>query len=363
MRSWSHREFEIIEAENFARVGGSSGLYPAVLSVWGIVAFVVIVDWLDTAPVQIVGYVLYPLEYVINAALFPHAVTQLHGNATALLILIPTLAMMFVGVDRHSSPRRGRPQSAPIPSPDSLMRSSIFALAAALAVAAIPSAQPFAQLATMTPAPSQNPQFTSDPEAWRPVAHYDLALPTGEAEAYASIWQDRLDESNRKPPPAPLPGQKPNPAMSYAVGNRGASEWNFSINFQSKLVVLTVLHTPHVCTDEYPSPSLAAKIKVCPMRLVTFEGDHYSIIDGAACFLLKTGEGPIEDFDGDHDARFLRCKCARVQNSLHGLTYRHRAVCSNRSLASCRCRSREIGHPSELKDRGFPPCQLFAFFP
>jgi len=103
MRSWSHREFEIIEAENFARLGGSSGLYPAVLSVWGIVAFVVVVDSLDTASLQIVGYVLYPLEYVINAALFPHAVTQLHGNATALLILIPTLAMFFVGVaaSRH----------------------------------------------------------------------------------------------------------------------------------------------------------------------------------------------------------------------------------------------------------------------
>jgi len=69
------------------------------------------------------------------------------------------------------------------------MRSSIFALAAALAVAAIPSAQPVAQLATMTPGPTQNPRFTSDQEAWRPVAHYDLALPTGEAEAYASIWQ------------------------------------------------------------------------------------------------------------------------------------------------------------------------------
>ena len=98
MRSWSHREFEIIEAENFARVGGSSGLYPAVLSVWGIVAFVVVVDWLDTASLQIVGYVLYLVEYVVNAVLFPHAVTQLHGNATALLILIPTLAMFFVGV-------------------------------------------------------------------------------------------------------------------------------------------------------------------------------------------------------------------------------------------------------------------------
>ena len=98
MRSWSHREFEIIEAENVARASGSSGLYPAVLSVWGIVAFVVIVDWLDTSAVQIFGYVLYPLEYVINSVLFPHAVTQLHGNATALLILIPTLGMFFVGV-------------------------------------------------------------------------------------------------------------------------------------------------------------------------------------------------------------------------------------------------------------------------
>jgi len=98
MRSGGRREFEIIEAENFARLGGSSGLYPLVLSVWGIVAFVVVVDWLDTASLQIVGYVLYPVEYVVNALLFPHAVTQLHGNATALLILIPTLAMMFVGV-------------------------------------------------------------------------------------------------------------------------------------------------------------------------------------------------------------------------------------------------------------------------
>jgi len=173
------------------------------------------------------------------------------------------------------------------------MRPSVFALG--VAVAGIPLGQPFAQLTTTTQAPAQNPQFTPDPEAWRPVAHYDLALPTGEAEAYASIWQDRLDESNRNPPPALLPGQRPNPAMSYAVGNRGASEWNFSINFQTKLVVLSVLHTPHICTDEYPSPSLAAKIKVCPMRLVTFEGDYYSVINGAACFLLKTGDGPTED--------------------------------------------------------------------
>ena len=37
-----------------------------------------------------------------------------------------------------------------------------------------------------------SPRFTPDPERWRPVAYSDLKIPVGEAEAYASIWQDRL---------------------------------------------------------------------------------------------------------------------------------------------------------------------------
>ena len=125
--------------------------------------------------------------------------------------------------------------------------------------------------------------YTPDPGAWRPVAYSDLMFPAGEAESYASIWQDRLNESNQNSPPMVAGGQPRN--MSIAVGNRGATEWHFTINFQSKLVVLTVLDTPRICTDEYPSPSVAAKIKVCPMRLVTIEADHYTVTNGAACFL------------------------------------------------------------------------------
>ena len=107
----------------------------------------------------------------------------------------------------------------------------------------------------LLPATASPGSFTPDPERWRPVAYSDLRLPRGEAESYASIWQDRLDESNSKPPPAPVPGRPlPDPSLSYAVGNRGASEWHFTINFQTKLAALTVLDTPHVCTDEYPSP-------------------------------------------------------------------------------------------------------------
>ena len=135
--------------------------------------------------------------------------------------------------------------------------------------------------------------FTPDPGSWRPVAYTDLMFPLGEAEAYASIWQDRLDESKRRlASKAPEPNHRD---MSLAVGNRAAREWHFTINFQSKLVVLSVLDTPVVCTDEYPSPSEAVKIRVCPMRLVTIEGEGYTIRDGAACFLEKEPTGPMED--------------------------------------------------------------------
>jgi hypothetical protein len=143
------------------------------------------------------------------------------------------------------------------------------------------------------PASADAQTYTADPGAWRPVAYSDLLFPIGEAESYASIWQDRLDESNRRPPPAPSPDQPLN--MSSAVGNRGATEWHYSINFQTKLVALTVLDTPWVCTDEYPSPSPVARIKVCPMRLVTIEGDHYSVANGAACYLEKQPNAPFED--------------------------------------------------------------------
>jgi hypothetical protein len=149
----------------------------------------------------------------------------------------------------------------------------------------------------LLPATASPESFTRDPDRWRPVAYSDLRFPRGEAESYASIWQDRLDESNSKPPPAPLPVRPlPDPSLSYVVGNRGASEWHFTINFQTKLAALTVLDTPNVCTDEYPSPTLGVKIKVCPMRLAMFEADHYVlVIDGAACFLEKRPEAPVED--------------------------------------------------------------------
>ena len=166
--------------------------------------------------------------------------------------------------------------------------------------------------------------FTPDPGSWRPVAYTDLMFPVGEAEAYASIWQDRLDDSNRRlASRAPEFGQS---GISLPVGNRRAREWHFAINFQSKLVVLSVLATPVVCTDEYRSPSTAARIFVCPMRLVTIEGGRYAIRDGAGCFLEKEANGPPEDSSAT--ATFAAYDIGSRSIKLH-------SVVSHQEIAQC----------------------------
>jgi hypothetical protein len=50
-------------------------------------------DWLNGLPVQIVGPVLYPVERILNAALFPNTQTPLRPNGSALLVLLPTVAL------------------------------------------------------------------------------------------------------------------------------------------------------------------------------------------------------------------------------------------------------------------------------
>ena len=50
-------------------------------------------DWLNALPVQFVGPVLYPIERILNAAFFPDAQTPLRPNGSALLVLLPTVAL------------------------------------------------------------------------------------------------------------------------------------------------------------------------------------------------------------------------------------------------------------------------------
>ena len=65
------------------------------LVVLGVVVVVIglTADWLNGLPVQIVGSALYPIERLLNAAFFPDAQTPLRPNGTALLVLLPTVAL------------------------------------------------------------------------------------------------------------------------------------------------------------------------------------------------------------------------------------------------------------------------------
>ena len=58
-----------------------------------VVVFSLAADWLNGLPVQLVGPVLYPIERILNAAFFPDAQTPVRPNGSALLVLLPTLAL------------------------------------------------------------------------------------------------------------------------------------------------------------------------------------------------------------------------------------------------------------------------------
>ena len=82
-------------------------------------------------------------------------------------------------------------------------------------------------------------EFTPDPAHWRPVHYFDLQFPAGEAEHFASLWADRLDANDKA---YAAKGDR-----RFAIGHAPASEAHFSINFQTKFVVLSVLDTSTDC--------------------------------------------------------------------------------------------------------------------
>jgi hypothetical protein len=65
------------------------------LIILGVVVVVVAsaADWLNSLPVQFVGPILYPIERILNSAFFPETQTLLRPNGSALLVLLPTLAL------------------------------------------------------------------------------------------------------------------------------------------------------------------------------------------------------------------------------------------------------------------------------
>jgi hypothetical protein len=66
-------------------------LIPIHWAVFGLLYFTVVIGLvfagLDGVGPPIFGWILYPIEFIANTFVFPRAVTQVHGNGTALLFL------------------------------------------------------------------------------------------------------------------------------------------------------------------------------------------------------------------------------------------------------------------------------------
>jgi hypothetical protein len=66
-------------------------LVPIHWAVFGLLYFAIVIGLalagLDSVGPPVLGWILYPIEHVANLLVFPRAVTQIHGNGTALLFL------------------------------------------------------------------------------------------------------------------------------------------------------------------------------------------------------------------------------------------------------------------------------------
>jgi hypothetical protein len=61
---------------------------------------------LDSVGPPILGWILYPVEFVANALVFPRAQTHVHGNGTALLFLSLLVALAYGALRLMAGARR-----------------------------------------------------------------------------------------------------------------------------------------------------------------------------------------------------------------------------------------------------------------
>ena len=119
---------------------------------------------------------------------------------------------------------------------------------------------------------------TPDPGAWRPVSYADLQRPSDATATYADIWRDAIDENNRS---YVAHGDK-----RFVGANAPVTEAHFVIWSPKKSVVLSVLDSAVGCATHLVDPSAHVRVKLCPMRIVLYEGVQVRTMDGGkACFL------------------------------------------------------------------------------
>jgi hypothetical protein len=121
-------------------------------------------------------------------------------------------------------------------------------------------------------------ETTPNPGAWRPLVHANLATETSDNLTYIDIWKDAIAANNRAfdaKGAARPPGE-----------NAPATDAHVVIRSPQRTIVLTTLNTNAGCKPAPFAKSGRLSIKMCPTRLVIFEGPvGYTKDLPASCFL------------------------------------------------------------------------------
>lgn len=139
-------------------------------------------------------------------------------------------------------------------------------------------------------------ELTSNPGAWRPLIHSDLRTELPDNLTYFDIWKDAIVANNQ--------AHDAKGAARAAGENAPASDAHIVVRSPLRTIVLTTLDTELACKSGPFPGSPGVTIKLCPTRLVIFEGVLSTKKElSPSCYLeIDSAMSPDPDADGSYAA-------------------------------------------------------------
>ena len=158
-------------------------------------------------------------------------------------------------------------------------------------------------------------ELTTNPGAWRPLVHADLETEQPDNLTYIDVWKDALVANNK--------AHEAKGSVLVGGRNAPARDAHVVVRSSTRTMVLTTLDTDGGCESakfSYPSD---VKIKMCPTRLVVFEGAIANTTElSVSCYL----EGDSKSSPGPDDAASYAAYDTITKTIKIGLIVNHRAI-------------------------------------
>ena len=161
----------------------------------------------------------------------------------------------------------------------------------------------------------QAQELSINPGAWRPLAHADLKTELQDNLTYIDVWNDALTANNRS--------YDAKGATRAPGANAPANDAHLVVRGPNWTAVLTTLDTESGCKPaEFAFPA-GVTIKMCPTRLVVFEGALSRTKELPASCYLESGAAVTADphEDASYGAFDTVTKTVKI-----GLIVNHRAI-------------------------------------